>query len=250
MGRCTALVANCNYGRYIEDCIDALLQQTYPCKIAICDDNSTDNSWEIITSYIEDGVLTTQKDSIILQNDKFLAIKLNTTCGPSHARNLLIQHTINDTDYYLVADADDIPNKTKVEKFVSVLEKYQHIGIVYADYDIFNVENNNLVRDFKEPFSHPRLLQECIIHSNAMIRTNSLKECMENTGWYDFRLRCAEDYDLWLRICDKYLAYHIAESLTLVRTHNNNSSNSVKKEIWQQCWQLVQQKCQERYAKP
>ena len=47
-------VANYNYAAYVGQAIDSVLGQTYPCfELIVCDDGSTDNSWEVIESYVQ-----------------------------------------------------------------------------------------------------------------------------------------------------------------------------------------------------
>ena len=47
---------------------------------------------------------------------------------------------------------------------------------------------------------------------------------------------------------ERGLAYHIPESLSLVRSHSNDSSNSVPKETWQKNWQYVAEKTKMRLS--
>lgn len=246
----TVLIANHNYGHYLNDAINSVLAQTYqPIQLCIVDDGSTDNSWNIIeqrlfvnnevNKQIVQGILI--KQSLIGQN-KFMAIKSPKAGGPSSARNLGIEATKQDTDVYAILDADDILLPTKIEKCVNKLRLYPELGLVYADYDIINVHTGNVLREYKWPYSKRKLYQECIIHSGAVVRKQAFLDVVESTGYYDNRLRCAEDYDCWLRISEKYPIAHIPEVLTLVRTHNQNSTESVNKDVWNTCWQLVSEK--------
>lgn len=84
------------------------------------------------------------------------------------------------------------------------------------------------------------------MHAGALISKEALLKTVEPTGFYDVNLRCAEDYDLWLRIAEHFVIVHVPKSLSLVRNHSENSTNSVKKEIWERCWQIVAYKFQQR----
>lgn len=241
----TYIICNHNYGRYIGNAIISAQKQTYKSNIAIYDDCSTDDSWEQIKYYLfKDTKFSTEENEYFtkISDGNNIALRGKVNVGPSHARNVIIDQTIDKTDFFAILDADDENYPSKIEKAINILKNNQLIGIVYADYDIYNVDTKNLIREYKEPYSFGRLLQECIIHSGSIIRKTAIDSVREKYGWYDPRLRCAEDYDLWLRICKKWLAYHIPESLSLVRVHKNNSTNSVKREVWEQCWNLVRQK--------
>ena len=55
-------------------------------------------------------------------------------------------------------------------------------------------------------------------------------------------MRTCEDYDLWIRIAKKFTIAHVAEFLTYVRIHSQNSTNTVSKEIWNQNWNRIRKK--------
>lgn len=249
MSRVTTLIANNNYGRYIEQAIKSCQSQTYQGKIIVVDDASIDNSWQIIydtLNFSKPIVQEANYGTVIHSGSGDIIVRLNNKVGPSFARNIGISLTHQDTDFYQILDADDYMYNNKIERMLSKFKENETIGVVYADYDIFNVELKTLIREYKEPFSYQRLLSECIVHSGAMIKKQALLDVAENTGFYDINLRCAEDYDLWLRIAEKYQICHIPESLTYVRVHQANSTNSVSKEIWDQCRTRLSLKFQAR----
>jgi glycosyltransferase involved in cell wall biosynthesis len=51
-GLVSVVIANHNYGRYLRDCIDSVLAQTYPAvEVIVVDDGSTDESRDVLRSY-------------------------------------------------------------------------------------------------------------------------------------------------------------------------------------------------------
>lgn len=250
----TVLIANHNYGKYLVDALDSCFKQTYqPLQICIINDCCTDSSLKICDALFKDvqhqfGQLAENIDIKIgiVHNNKIVVINSNIQLGPSLARNIGIDVTNSDTDIYAILDADDYMYPAKIEKCANKLLSNEAISTVYADYDIFNVETSNLIREYKEPFSYRRLLQDCIVHSGAVIKKDALLSVKESTGYYDNRMRTCEDYDLWLRLAEKSIIAHLPESLTFVRIHNNNSTNSVSKDIWNKNWALIQQKLKTR----
>jgi len=246
--RATFLVANYNYSKYLEESLEAMKNQTYQCSICFIDDASTDNSLEIACSSLGIKDLYVEQDYLVGKNNNYKVIALNKNSGPSFARNTGIMATLNDTDIYVIADADDVPYKNKVERLIPYFND-PNIAVVYGDYDIYNVERNTLIREFKERYSYAKLQKECIIHSQALIRKDALLKTAEPTGFYDINLTTCEDFDLWLRIADQYMIYHCPESFTLVRTHNNSSVNYRSSDEWKKNWQTVYLKNQKRHEK-
>jgi hypothetical protein len=147
--------------------------------------------------------------------------------------------TIDKYDCFAILDADDMMYNNKLERCVQDLFSSPNIGSVYADYDIFNVETKTLIREYKEPFDRLRLGQECIVHSGSVIKKEALLATRNNNGFYNRTMRTCEDYELWVRISKIFMISHIPESLTFVRNHSNNSTNTVSKEIWENNWRKV-----------
>jgi glycosyltransferase involved in cell wall biosynthesis len=253
----TVLITNYNYGKYISKAIRSALLQDYKgvVNIVVVDDCSTDSS---VKSAQETLCLSNPPEpwtkngdisytSLVTDNDGVhMIVKLNKNSGPSTGRNIGIEVSKDFTDVYAVLDADDMMMSNKISACVTVMQATPQIGVVYADYNIVNVNTGNVVREYKEPFSFKRLSEECIVHSGSLITKQALLECADQFGYYDSQMRTCEDYDLWLRVAEKFMIVHIAEPLTLVRATDMCSSATVPTEIWQQNWARVQQKAQNR----
>jgi glycosyltransferase involved in cell wall biosynthesis len=243
------VIANHNYGKWLERAIKSAISQDYPNKVVtVVDDCSDDNSVAVIEKLakqkFENNVIKAEIDGVV-----FIAIRLENISGPSHARNVAIEASKNDIDIYAILDADDEFLSGKLTRCVSEMMQQNMIGAVYADYITEDVDTNIRRIEYKEPFSRNRLMQECIVHSGALILKQALLDVLDEFGYYDFNMRTCEDYDLWMRISEKYMICHIAEPLTVVRVHKNNSTNTVDNSIWQQNWQRIAQKTQYRNNK-
>ncbi len=246
----TILIANYNDQEYIDCSIESAVNQDYPGKLNICivDDGSTDDSWKVIQSYFaeKEGDLLQKNNAGRFGNTNLIAIK-SKNGGPSSARNVGIKHTIEHTDIYAILDSDDEMYENKVSSCIDLFQKGQGIiGVVYADYDTVETKTGKTIREFKEPYSRRRLVQECIVHSGALILKEALEQVLEETGYYDKEMRTCEDYDLWMRISEKYIIAHVPKSLTKVRVTGDNSSFIVNQEVWQKNWIRIREKMQAR----
>lgn len=242
------IIANHNYGQWIKKSIASAIYQDYKnFIITVIDDGSTDNSIEKIEQ-ISNAKFTDNKIETLIDNVPFIAIKLDSATGPSNARNIAIHNTINFTDIFAILDADDEMMPNKISRCVAEMSQQNLIGLVYADYIIEDMTTGMKHIEYKEPYSKERLLQECIVHSGSLIKKQALMDTMDEFGYYDFNMRTCEDYDLWIRISEKYMMSHVAEPLTLVRVHKDNSTNTVDNSIWQQNWKRIADKMRSRNA--
>ena len=242
------VICNHNYGQYVCDAIASASNQDYPAKcIFVVDDASTDDSVKRIEEFVLGPGLVSP---VVQENEEYILLHMqgNLSCplylfrlkrngGPSRARNFAIKLAI-ENKFHIIAilDADDIWQQGKLSKSVAkILENPERIGGVYTDYYIQNVVTGVTRYESKAVYDFSHLQRDCIIHSGCVINSLALREF----GLYDESLRVCEDYDLWLDIAVKYLFYHIAEPLVIARVQPMNSTDSVSKEVWQQCYQKV-----------
>ena len=231
----TAIIPCHNHRKWLGDAITSILVQSYLVKsLIIVDDHSTDGSAE----YVKEMIKETRMEPII-------KLVENTTekHGPSIARNIGIQTGWENTDLFAFLDSDDIYHKDKIKKSVEIFNKDpQNIGVVYSDYNTLSIETGQKYRQYKEPFSRERLIQECIVNCDSLISKRAFETC----GLFDEQLRVCEDYDRWLHFSERFVICHIPEALVDIRVGSHSSTSTVKSEIWKQCYSRVMQKIQER----
>jgi glycosyltransferase involved in cell wall biosynthesis len=101
----SVLINNYNYGRFLRDCIDSALNQTYTkTEVIVVDDGSTDDSREIVASY----------------GDKIIAV-LKENGGQASAFNA--GFTACKGDVVCLLDSDDLFRPSKLERVVAVLQE-------------------------------------------------------------------------------------------------------------------------------
>jgi len=102
------LLPNYNYAHYIRQAIQSVIEQSYSnWELIVCDDGSTDQSREVISTY----VVKDRRISLLTQNNGGQASALNAAYAASHGEIICI------------LDADDTFDSTKV---ASVVKRFQH----------------------------------------------------------------------------------------------------------------------------
>ena len=225
--RVTVIIPCHNHASFLERSVDSVVNQDYENKkIIIVNDGSSDKSLEVATD------LSRRHDIITI-------ISNESPSGPSAARNGAIRHSWDDTDFFAVLDADDSYLPGKISRSVSVMAEDPHkIGLVYADVLIENTETGTTSLETKRPYTRSELERECIISNTPLIN----KIALMNVGLYDEDMRVAEDWDLWLRITESFVAVHIPEPLSTYSVTGANCSDIVDSEVWQENWAKIHER--------
>ena len=235
MVRITAIIAHRNYNQYLPDAISGCINQTIPIKYVVIDDCSD------IKPVIPIGARCTEKQYYSLYETEVCKyLLLHKNYKQAMARNFGIYESWNDSDYFLVQDADDIPLPGKCEELLK--EMKEDVGVTYADYHILDVETGLMKMEFKYPYNFGVLQRECIVHSNALIKKEALACTAENGHFFDPNLTPVEDFDLWVRISEKMNIRHIPQFLSIVRNHKENSTYSTTEERRMKCLNILHQK--------
>lgn len=238
-----AVIIPCfNHSKYIEECILSVVKQDYPVKaIFFSDEGSTDDSWQKVLDLTNDKTWIDDKSVLVgtIEGTRIVLSQNPNPNGPSGARNRLIKLAWEPSDLFCMLDADDYYLPGKISQSVyTILEDLDSIGLVYTDAIIHHDNKDLNIREYREPYSRMRLEQECIISNTPMIS----KKALEISGLYDESMRTAEDWDLWLRITERFVASHIPEALHVYRVTGNNSSNTVPVEIWNENWHKIRER--------
>ncbi len=170
-------VYNCS--EYLSDCISSLTNQTYKnIDVVFVDDESTDNSVEIINTAIA--------------NDPRFRIIKQENHGPSFARNRAIEQAKG--DFILPLDADDKICDNYIESCLKTFSLIPEVKLVYGKAEYFGEKSG--IWELPE-YSYHRILKENIIFCTAMYRkVEALK-----VGMYDEQLiNGYEDWEFWLNL--------------------------------------------------
>lgn len=243
----TVVIPCHNHAKWVGEAIESVANQDYPRKqIVVVDDGSTDDSANVVLRRLYKP--TKNKDNVyfgkLLSHDtRVMMTRFDPAMGPAGARNQGIRLAWDYTDLFSFLDADDVYLPTKLSKSVNRwLEDREKIGVVYSDYDTLSITSGMRLRQFKEPFSRARLVKECVINCDSLVSKIALGAC----GVFDDSLRVCEDYDLWMRISERFVCIHIPEPLVLIRVGEHSSSSTVPSETWKKCYARVFNKAKQR----
>lgn len=191
----------------LRQALDSLYNQTYKnFKIILCDDQSTDATFDIAKTYNEK-----YNNIVLLRNIK------NIKLGASLNRCL----NYADTEYIARMDGDDISLPERFEKQISFLDKHPEYAVVSCPMIHFD-ENGDWGKGkaIEKPNKNSFKMGTPHTHAPAMIRTEAIKSV---GGYTDTKKTIrVEDYDLWYKIYKAgYKGYNLQEHLYKMRDDRN-----------------------------
>jgi glycosyltransferase involved in cell wall biosynthesis len=197
----TILMPAYNAGKYIGDAIVSVLEQTFAdFELVIVNDGSTDNTEEVIRSFIDTRIV------LINQTHGGVSKALNT--GLAAAKG----------EYIARFDADDICYKNRLQKQLVFLEMNPAYVIVGSDAE-YMLENGEHLFNFScighdDEELVAKLYFYCpFIHSSVMYR----KDAVLKAGGYSVLAHNFEDYLLWTQLAKLGKLYNLPETIIRIR---------------------------------
>lgn len=221
-----------NVAPYLRECLDSLVNQTYPnLTIIAVNDGSTDSSADILKEYQEHF----SNIEVITQENKGLPGARNTGLKR-------IQEMETSFDFIAFFDSDDYYDVRYIEEMVKPFSKHPEIAYTSCGWCNFDKTGNLPIKDFpNEPYSFARTNNEVIDQylqfgkwsrhpAGALGLPNKLfrSEFVYNTS-FDTSLKKCEDQNWMLPMIGKFKACAAVNQLLFFRRRRKNSLSHITK---------------------
>lgn len=197
-----------NYGRFLVQCLDSVLDQTCPdLELIVVNDGSTDDSAAVLARYASDPLVTVHTLSGV-------GLAAAANYGIRRARGA----------YILRLDADDYLDRHAVALQASFLDQHSDVGLVYPDH--FTVSEQGAFLGYTRALTfsqRERGVGRLPLPGGSMYR----KRWFDVVGGYDETLRYQEDYDFWLRVTAHCQVASLHLPLLYYRQHAGSMSRNV-----------------------
>lgn len=192
----------------LSSAIESILHQTYSnWELIMCDDGSTDNTYEIAQKYQR------------LYPKKIVLIKNNKNMGLNYTLNACLKQSKG--DYIARMDGDDISLSGRFQAEIEFLNLNDSYAIVSCPMILFDEDGDWGVSKAKEkPEKCDLIYGTPFCHAPCMVR----KEAYDNVGGYsvDKRLLRVEDYHLWFKMYKAgYKGYNLQQPFYKMRDDKN-----------------------------
>ncbi len=167
MPKISVIIPMHNVENYIKECLDSILKQTFQdFEVLVINDQSTDQSRNIVQSYIDDGC----------KKIKIFDVSFG---GPSRSRNFGIAHARGEYLYFI--DSDDFVKKNLFAYVLSEMEKKDAEIAVFDSYEYDNDEKKTILKGKKQAGTNNEL-DNWIISPPAVWNKMFKKELFNRTG--------------------------------------------------------------------
>lgn len=199
-----------NHGSFLKFAIDSVIAQTYQdWEIIIVDDGSTDNTGQVAAG----------------SDDARIRYVYQDNRGLSAARNTGLEHSSG--EYVAFLDADDSWEPSFFEHTTSQLKHDDNLSMIYTRYRFMDHTGYLLPQiggmALKGKHFRAKLFRGGFfgVHC-AVIRRATL----DIVGKFDLGLTSAEDWDMWLRISERFPVLGIEEPLAHYRIYPGSMSTN------------------------
>ncbi len=202
----SVLVCNYNYGKYISETLESILQQDYKnLEIVIVDDGSQDNSVEKINTFVDKHPEATFSLKLKSKNQ-----------GICYARNDAIDMAKG--EHFIFLDSDDtIPSGYISTLYKTAVEK--KADVVYSDVKSFGDDTTE--SHFQE-YNAEDLLIHNYINISCLVKTSKIGNHRFDTS---LNRKTLEDYDFWMGLSLMGLKFVKAKNAYLNYRVQNQSRN-------------------------
>ena len=208
-----SIVMSCyNAESTLQRAVNSILDQTFTdFELIIIDDASSDQTSEILNQY---ALNDTRIQLVTNEKNQGLSYSLNK--GIKIAQSQIIARM----------DADDYAYPDRILKQYEFLLTHKKVDILGSAVRYLN-EDGEVFKSLTLPTTHEHIVHRIfkktiVFHPTIMLR----KQVYENHGYYDPKLRWAEDADLWYRIYDQ-VTFHNLQEILLDYTVKSSISNRI-----------------------
>lgn len=196
------IVPSYNGEKFIAKAIRSVLLQTYKnWELIIVEDGYTDKTEEIVDSFLDKRINYIKKEH----------------SGISKTRNVGIKEA--NGEYIAFLDQDDVWLPEKLSVQIEYMQKSDSsVGLVYCKNYV--LQNGKIIMRKREKGGKAVLVKEYFFKSGILPSSVLLsRKCLFEVGLFDEKLELLEDYDLWIRVSNRYKFLYLNKPLFIYVLH-------------------------------
>lgn len=199
-----------NSEKFLEETLQSIFMQTYKdWELVVINDGSKDSSEKIIQKYMAEGWP--------------IIYHYQNNAGLGRARNMAIE--LSNGEFIAIIDHDDLWHPEKLEKQMPLFNERPLVGLTYTNANRLNMNGHIHLHSDYAPMHRGRVLLQLLLRDFVICSTIVVRRAiLDQVGWFDPDFIQVEEYDLMIRIAERYEFEYIEEPLATWRIHSQNSS--------------------------
>lgn len=211
MPRVSVIIATYNGSKYLSASIDSVLGQTYTDpQIIVVDDGSTDATPSILAEY-GSSITTIRQENL----------------GGAAARNRGYRSAKG--DYIVILDHDDRILPDHLAWLSECLGAREDIAVAYGDTYLTNSGGRHIrLLSKTHPPASGWIFDDLIYRNRLSVNAAMVRrQCIDDVGGlHDERQNYMADWDLWVRLSEKFPFYYLNKPVAELRFHSGMSRKS------------------------
>ncbi|HUI27116.1 MAG TPA: glycosyltransferase [Candidatus Kryptonia bacterium] len=209
-----------NAGPYIRQAVESVLcQEGVDLELIIVDDGSTDDSATVIES---------------LRNDRVRLVRNDRRRGIGYCHNVILR--ASRAPFLAHVDADDFLLRGALRKLLEAVKSDPHVAQSHCYFFDVDAQGRTTQQAFHQRWRHfhrgrPTTMdyKERLVLANVAnaLRTYR-RSVLEELGGFNETLRFGVDYEMALRLVDRYAIKLVPEFLYVRRVHSTNTTESLR----------------------
>jgi CMP-N-acetylneuraminic acid synthetase len=197
-----------NYGRFLAQAVDSVLEQSFAeWELIIIDDGSQDETAEIANRYATLHPFRIQ----VMQHTPARGLRACANRAIEAARG----------DYIMRLDADDYLDENALLVMVNYLNQHPDVALVYPNYTYVNEQGDIIGLENRKKIGKEVKVLDLPAHGACtLIRKRALKA----VGGYSENRDAQDGYELWLKVLHRYPVGNVSTPLFFYRQHGNSMS--------------------------
>ncbi len=201
----SVVMAVCNGEEYVGEALDSILGQSFQdFECIVINDGSVDNTAGIL----QENARLDQRLFVFHQENQGLIAALNRGCRLARGK------------YIARMDADDVSAPDRFAMQVDFLDRHSMVAALGGAIKLINAKSE-LIGEHHYPLDD-RQIKEALGENNCSLAhpTVMMRKCaFDTTGGYRRSFLHAEDYDLWLRMAERFEFANLPDVLLYYRIH-------------------------------
>lgn len=206
--RVTVYVTSHNYGRYLDQCLESIFQQSLPdWELILFDEGSSDNTLAIC------------QEAASRRSDQIVVVAHPSPKGLRACANQAIEMARG--EFIVRLDADDYFDENALLVMVSYLDSHPDIGLVYPNWTYIGENGEFLGVEDRKKVGDEALVLDLPAHGACtMVRRRVLKAI----GGYDERFNSQDGHELWMKVLRQFNVGNVRTPLFYYRQHGTSMS--------------------------